>query len=86
MSFGYCPTRKRRSPHGERGLKHVGEEQAIQLEESLPPRGAWIETYRWDDEKLHLESLPPRGAWIETRLEALQTTAPQVAPPTGSVD
>ena len=38
---------KCRSPRGERGLKRAEKRLAIYLRESLPARGAWIETLAW---------------------------------------
>ena len=55
-----------RSPHGERGLKFVVEIERGLHNESLPPRGAWIEiTLRFIHYLRFQQSLPPRGAWIE---------------------
>ena len=56
-------------------------------EESLPPRGAWIEITVQKMEAAGMESLPPRGAWIEIKTSiACIHVLPRVAPPAGSVD
>ena len=43
---GALPTKpaRGRSPQGERGLKHIGEETHELGSLSLPARGAWVET------------------------------------------
>ena len=54
--------------------------------ESLPARGAWVETLSGWVYTMVVESLPARGAWVETRLVASnQTLMQQVAPRKGSV-
>jgi len=42
--FTARPDASRRSPHGERGLKLVGNALIGKGNQSLPSRGAWIET------------------------------------------
>ena len=40
----------------------------IEINASLPVRGAWIEIYNLLKEKAGFSSLPVRGAWIEINL------------------
>ena len=57
---------KRRSPHGERGLKSVDKQHPVEsYHESLPTRGAWIEIPGPVRNPPRRRSLPTRGAWIE---------------------
>ena len=56
---------KRRSPHGERGLKYPYTPAHTPRCPSLPTRGAWIEIPRATDPPYKRPSLPTRGAWIE---------------------
>ena len=56
---------RRRSPHGERGLKYSGAEENERVEMSLPSRGAWIEIPVSRQPGGRRLSLPSRGAWIE---------------------
>ena len=55
-----------RSPRGERGLKHAQVGPDLDLLQSLPTRGAWIETPYRQRLRMGGLSLPTRGAWIET--------------------
>jgi len=52
---------KRRSPHGERGLKSFPRASAGVFRESLPSRGAWIEILNAKAEVTILESRSPHG-------------------------
>ena len=56
----------RRSPQGERGLKRDSFSQARRRAESLPARGAWVETPSPTRDGATGSSLPARGAWVET--------------------
>ncbi len=64
-SSGTAPGRGR-SPCGERGLKPMPSPTHPAPPQSLPLRGAWIETIQIRRRIDRLASLPLRGAWIET--------------------
>ena len=58
--------KRRRSPHGERGLKCSLPHKRQFRCKSLPSRGAWIEIKIIEDRvRSGDRSLPSRGAWIE---------------------
>ena len=57
--------RRRRSPHGEHGLKCLAEVEQRIDDQSLPARGAWIEIVGKTGQDPEIRSLPARGAWIE---------------------
>ena len=46
MACTNTPTERRRSPHGERGLKSTYSDMGEDVDKSLPTRGAWIEIER----------------------------------------
>ena len=50
-----------RSPHGERGLKFALLGSGEAAEESLPPRGAWIEILTTYPDSLFFDSRSPHG-------------------------
>ena len=58
---------RRRSPHGERGLKSLRrKDRPGGVLRSLPSRGAWIEMCKHRSSYVLFGwSLPSRGAWIE---------------------
>ena len=58
-------TDKRRSPHGERGLKFNGTMHTETIEESLSSRRAWIEIVPAIYGTIERASLSSRRAWIE---------------------
>ena len=58
----------------------------MEIEKSLPTRGAWIEIRPWLPAHPAAQSLPPRGAWIEISTRQHVRTSRVVAPHTGSVD
>ena len=43
----------------------MDKEPRVVIFESLPTRGAWIEMYRYNPNRVSGRSLPTRGAWIE---------------------
>ena len=55
------PITQGRSPHGERGLKHTAIVPLVNGLASLPPRGAWIETYDSDGSYGAVASRSPHG-------------------------
>ena len=82
---GARPSSRRRSPQGERGLKHPARFLSATICESLPARGAWVETARHGDRSAHGRSLPARGAWVETCTIVNPKANRPVAPRKGSV-
>ena len=72
-----------RSPHGGRGLKHKGRRGKGEARESLPTRGAWIETSSSSCPCISSRSLPTRGAWIETQLQSFAAKTPLCRSPHG---
>jgi len=85
-ALGGDEDKRRRSLHGERGLKRVTASNGKQVTGSLPSRGAWIETGVMQFGPSLDKSLPSRGAWIETYNNNTGETRHIVAPFTGSVD
>ena len=67
-------------------MKRAPEEFVINRLQSLPARGAWIETGPDLQELPEVRSLPARGAWIETVLIDNMLRGKLVAPRTGGVD
>ena len=51
-----------RSPHGERGLKYESTDEYLIDNESLPPRGAWIEMSMSPKEFKSRTVAPPTGS------------------------
>ena len=50
-----------RSPHGERGLKYIGNQWEGVEAKSLPPRGAWIEIEKFGKKSSEISSRSPHG-------------------------
>jgi len=79
--------RRRRSPHGERGLKFDEAAQHVGTAWSLPSRGAWIEIFA---ERVLSDSMSGRSPHGERGLKFMLYAHPGVsngvAPLTGSVD
>ena len=79
-------SRRRRSPHGERGLKLIAE-PLITNETGRSPHGERGLKWLGDlDDESGVMSLPSRGAWIEIGAKGDTDTSGAVAPLTGSVD
>ena len=75
---------RRRSPHGERGLKCLRAVRLRRASRSLPARGAWIEIlFNMVDEFAKM-SLPARGAWIEIITAKLLNITPPSLPARGA--
>ena len=51
-----------RSPRGERGLKYRGAQEPASKNQSLPPRGAWIEIATLQSFKDDADVAPPAGS------------------------
>ena len=69
------------SPHGEGGLKFQRHVLVLQVRQSLPTRGGWIEIHGTMDEQVAgVLSLPTRGGWIENRQPRTITNTQRLQP------
>ncbi len=79
--------KKRRTPHGVRGLKLGLRTEQTRPQSSHPSRGAWIEMRYMSRVTCFESSHPSRGAWIEIYSSLFNVIVPEsVAPLTGCVD
>ena len=75
-----------RPPRGGRGLKSLAAPEPVDICQSPPSRGAWIEMLIIQLVIVTVWSPPSRGAWIEIHLRLLCDTITVVAPLAGGVD